>query len=237
MRRITTAARGNGVRAGLAGVLPEPTSLQRARDKQGFTLIEMSLVIAIIGVLAIIAVPNMGAMLPQYRLNRTVREFADHIQLARMSAIAQNRQYRICLVEKDAAPTTGNQTSNAGHYTIQAGNASTNSSSWDTLPIGTGSAAGDFVFNYSSGKYYTGVSLTGWTLLGGPGVGNENCIVFSPRGWIDNPTDDFSNAGYIQVYFRNKASNPRNDSRTVLVSRGGLTRIRSGDSSTVVTTP
>lgn len=210
----------------------------RRRNSDGFTLIELAVVIGLISVLALIAVPNLSQMLPQYRLNRTVRQLNDNLQMARMLAIAQNRQYRVCLTAKDSAPTTGTPTSQAGAYTINAGDATSSSSTWDTLPIGTGATTGTVNYAYSaSGNYYSGVSISGWTPLGGPGTGNANCIVFSPRGWVDNPTDDFSNAGYIHIYFRNKAANPRNDSRTLLLSRGGMTRIRVGDSTTVVTSP
>lgn len=210
----------------------------RRNSSSGVTLIELAVVIALVGVLAMIAVPNLGKMLPQYRLNRTVRELSDHVQTARLLAVSQNRQYRICMITKDAAPTTGDLRSNKGRYLIQAGDLSSNSSVWDTLPIGTGSAEGDIAYDFTSSKgYYSGVSISGWTTLGGSGTGNTDCIVFSPRGWIENPSDDFSNAGYIHIYFRNKAANPTNDSRTVLISRGGMTRIRVGDSTTVNTAP
>jgi prepilin-type N-terminal cleavage/methylation domain-containing protein len=212
----------------------------RRQIERGFTLLELAIVIAIVSILALVAVPNLNQMLPRFRLNNAVREFANNVQLIRLMAVSQNREYRLCLSDKDSDPTNPNIVTNRGAYLLQAGNSSSGSTSWSTLPASLSGGVyidqqGTFTLTWStSNRTYAGVSITGWNQIGGPGSGNGNCIVFSPRGWVTNPTDDFV-SGYIQVYFRNKAANPRNDSRTILISRGGLTRIRVGDSNTVDT--
>jgi len=208
----------------------------RRTAHSGFTLIELAIVLSIVAILAIMAMPSLNAMMPRFRLNRTVKEFVDNVQLMRLMAISQNREFRVCLdlASVDGDVTNDNIRSNSGKYTLEGGDQSSGSETWDILPMADGgddaSDEGTFVLTWSANnRTYAGVSITGWTSMTGPNTGNTNCIVFSPRGWISNPAADFSTNGYMRVYFRNKAANPENDSRSVLISRGGLARIRVGD--------
>jgi prepilin-type N-terminal cleavage/methylation domain-containing protein len=57
------------------------------RKQSGVTLIELIVVIAILGVLAAIVVPNFLSWLPKYRLKRAVRDLYSNMQLAKMAAI------------------------------------------------------------------------------------------------------------------------------------------------------
>ncbi len=208
----------------------------RRYSHSGFTLLELMIVVAIAAILAVLAAPDISSLMPRYRLNRTVREFADNVQLARILAISQNREYRICLdpTAIDPNPSSLDIKSNSGRYTIEAGDKGSGSTTWDILPIAQdgfdSDVEGTIVLDYSDdNRYYAGISITGWTSLNGPyEMGSEDCIVFSPRGWLSNPVIDFS-SGYIEVYFRNKAANPRNESRTVQITRGGIASIREGD--------
>jgi prepilin-type N-terminal cleavage/methylation domain-containing protein len=61
------------------------------RKNSGFTLIELMIVIAIIGILGAFLAPNVIGWMPQYRLKNAVMELGSHIQQARLSAIKENQ--------------------------------------------------------------------------------------------------------------------------------------------------
>ena len=60
------------------------------RNNSGFTLIELAVVIAIVGVLAGIAVPSFVGWLPKYRLRSSADDIQALVQNARMRAIKEN---------------------------------------------------------------------------------------------------------------------------------------------------
>jgi prepilin-type N-terminal cleavage/methylation domain-containing protein len=64
--------------------------------KQGFTTIELMVVIAIIAILGAFTAPNLAGWAASLRLNSSAREVASQLQLARMKAIAQNTEFRAC---------------------------------------------------------------------------------------------------------------------------------------------
>ena len=56
-------------------------------NKKAFTLIELCVVIAIIGIIALIAAPNFATGLPKYRIKRAARDITSKIRAARSEAI------------------------------------------------------------------------------------------------------------------------------------------------------
>lgn len=74
----------------------------------GFTLVELMLGIAIIGVLMAVLAPNVLSQMPRYRLNGAARQVLGELMAARMKAVNENslvkvffqdtHRYTICAV-------------------------------------------------------------------------------------------------------------------------------------------
>jgi prepilin-type N-terminal cleavage/methylation domain-containing protein len=89
--------------------------LGMARGNKGFSLIELITVLILITVLTAIAVPNLSAALPSYRLRSAARDLYSAMQQAKMRAVMERRNwgikfdlannaYRLC-AESGAAPS------------------------------------------------------------------------------------------------------------------------------------
>jgi len=57
------------------------------RKNEGFTIFELLMVIAIIGIISAVAIPNFMSALPRRRLNQAVQELHNDLQRARLAAV------------------------------------------------------------------------------------------------------------------------------------------------------
>lgn len=87
---------------------------------EGFTLIEILIVVALIGVLAGIAAPTVAAGIEQFNIISAGQQVASTLRAARFQAIARNRNVRV-LFNSPAA----------GQYETEVWNTAT--SVWDSL--------------------------------------------------------------------------------------------------------
>ena len=65
----------------------------KLKRKAGFTAIELSIVVAVVALLATIGIPNIVSSLPKHRLKIAVRDIASNIQSARLKPISEVNDY------------------------------------------------------------------------------------------------------------------------------------------------
>jgi len=68
-------------------------------NKKGVTLIELIVVLAIIAIGAVLAVPNLGPWLANYRLRSATRDITSTLRTAQMKAVSINLDHRVSFTE------------------------------------------------------------------------------------------------------------------------------------------
>ncbi len=69
--------------------------VMRQKQVKGFTLAELMVVIAIIGITTAIAIPYFVGQMPRYRLNGAARQVMGDLMWARMEAVSQNNEFKV----------------------------------------------------------------------------------------------------------------------------------------------
>jgi prepilin-type N-terminal cleavage/methylation domain-containing protein len=64
-------------------------------NKKGVTLIELLVVFAIIAIGAVLAVPNLGPWIANYRLRSATRDITSTLRVAQMRAVSNNLDYQV----------------------------------------------------------------------------------------------------------------------------------------------
>ncbi|GAB6061859.1 GspH/FimT family pseudopilin [Deferrisoma palaeochoriense] len=67
----------------------------RAHRRRGFTLVELMITIAVIGILGLVVTPGILKTIPKYRVDRAAKALATEMNLARMRAIAKNKTHHV----------------------------------------------------------------------------------------------------------------------------------------------
>ena len=73
---------------------------------RGFTLIELMVVVAVIGVIALVAIPGMQMLTNASRLNGAASELTAALQLARSEAVRRNARVTVCSTTTCAGGST-----------------------------------------------------------------------------------------------------------------------------------
>jgi prepilin-type N-terminal cleavage/methylation domain-containing protein len=75
------------------------------RSKNGFTLLETLVVVAIIGVILLFAIPALYSMLQSYKVKTTANQIAIQIRMARNLCVSQKMDYQAIIHSTDASST------------------------------------------------------------------------------------------------------------------------------------
>lgn len=214
-----------GVAGPSQGVAPARGWRRRA-SRGGFSLVELAIVVAIMGIFAALAASDMTKPLPSWRTRRAAKEFAASLNQCRQLAMSENARCRVRLDTYDPAPDDGGL--GMGSYFIER---EADAGTWDILPVdisGPDATTGEGTVDISEGgeDEMHLVSIANWGTIAG--VDGDD-IVFDARGWLVNPATDFGTTGYIEVTFVNKSAREEGavDDWKVLVSRAGLVRLES----------
>jgi prepilin-type N-terminal cleavage/methylation domain-containing protein len=70
--------------------------MKGSRVEGGVTLIELAVVMAIVGIMAICLAPAIGEWLDNFRIRQTARDISSTIQLTKIKAISSRLEYRVC---------------------------------------------------------------------------------------------------------------------------------------------
>jgi prepilin-type N-terminal cleavage/methylation domain-containing protein len=203
---------------------------RRSRSRSGFTLVELAIVVALVGILSALGINAMAEQLPRWRTIQATRDFTNLVQECRALAIRSGRECSIWLLGADPAPDS--LSSQGGEYWVGLGDRARDSTTWDYLPVDpagdTNQSDGIVNLADTANNYYQRrVSIGEWRPLTGPGTGNGDRIVFDARGFVSNPGGDFSATGFIDITFINKDARHRGvtDDYIVRISRAGMTRV------------
>jgi prepilin-type N-terminal cleavage/methylation domain-containing protein len=137
------------------------------KNKKGFTVIEVMVVVACLAILSAICVPGWIATgRPALRLKNATKQVVSDTRYARMRAVATNRQYRLRF---DPLADT---------YLLERGDLPTGSASW--IPEGSPRR-----FGLNGGSSFAGVHIEGDT---------QYSIVFRPTGTVTSNTVTLKNS-------------------------------------------
>jgi prepilin-type N-terminal cleavage/methylation domain-containing protein len=149
------------------------------RKQDGFTIIELIIVIVVIGIMTAIAVPDFLSWLPQYRLKSAARDLYSYLRRAKIGAIKSNKKWAIVF------------NADAGTYEVCSGKGPDNS--WG----GTNEVVKKVILSdYGSGVTFGRGSAV--DPIGGT-FGNDFITYSSPKNVVVVNSRGTGNSGYVYL--------------------------------------
>ncbi|MBI5016678.1 MAG: prepilin-type N-terminal cleavage/methylation domain-containing protein [Deltaproteobacteria bacterium] len=138
------------------------------RTRAGFTLVELIVTIAILGVLGLLTVPQLFANLPRFRVNGAAKMLAGELQLTRMKAVSTNRIHYLTFDLTAQTVTIAEDAGGGGRTTLKT--------------VSLASTFPGAVFGYNSVPAPSGSGTISAAVAFGSGAGTE--ITFLPNGLL-----------------------------------------------------
>ena len=149
------------------------------RKQDGFTIVELIIVIAVIGIIAAIAVPDFMSYMPKARLKSAARDLYSNLQRAKIGAIKSNKKWAIVF------------NADARTYAVCSGKGPDNS--WG--------GTNDVVKKVILSDYGSGVTFGKGSAadpIGGT-FGNDFITYSSPRNVVVMNSRGTGNSGYVYL--------------------------------------
>lgn len=193
-------------------------------QRTGFTMIELLIVVAIIGILSALGMWRTREIIPKMNTRHVARDFANDMEMVRMRAIMSNRETRLRITDYDSNATSLNS-AYAGAWILELGNKKTGSTTWSTITNSTY----DISASGNQETKHVSLSYTGGDLSGPTTCSCTDSVVFNPMGQVLNPATDFTSNGDITITFINKIGRANGviDDYNVRLYRSGMVRVAS----------
>lgn len=141
----------------------------------GFSLIELSVVLAVMGIAAAIALPRWSSLLPTYALNNSLRQVQSELHHIKMRAAAENVSYQLAYQQGAAAYTIQRDAKAIVSRPLADGTTITKDGTIAFSPRGTASANRVRLRNSAGACKQIVVSATGRVRVCTPKSCNEDC--------------------------------------------------------------
>jgi prepilin-type N-terminal cleavage/methylation domain-containing protein len=179
--------------------------------KKGFTLIELMICLAIIGILGLISVPAFGEFIPKYRLDGAVRALVNEMQLARTQAASRNLQVRLTFNEGDQAIYVA-EIDGATTTIVKTLTFDVSDSKFPGVRLGRNSIAAAIPESPTGNASPTDAAMFGST------SSYSNTALFLPNGLLE------SSGEFFLIYGPDRGTSRNDRTRAIQVFRAGMVK-------------